>query len=187
MAGPRRYARLMRIAVYCGARAGARPAYAVAAHSMGDAIAARGHDLVYGGGHVGLMGIVADGVLAGGRQVTGVITEHLMAVEVGHDAVTELIVVPNMAVRKQEMFERSDAFIALPGGVGTLEELFEVLCWRTLGIHDFPVALLEVEGYWSGLIDFLESSVTEGFLDRSHLEALVIDDNPDRLLDRLGA
>jgi len=173
--------------VYCGARTGARPSYSYAAEAMGAAIAARGHDLVYGGGHVGLMGKVADAVLAGGREVTGVITEHLMAVEVGHDAVTELVITPDMPVRKREMFERSDAFIALPGGVGTLEELFEVLCWRTLGIHDFPVALLEVDGYFSGLVGFLERAVTEGFLDRRHLDALVVEEDPVRLLERLGA
>ena len=176
----------MHIAVYCGANLGARPAYGAAADALGTAIADRGHDLVYGGGHVGLMGRVADAVLAGGSRVTGVITEHLMKFEVSHERVTDLIVVPDMPTRKREMFERSDVFIALPGGVGTLEELFEVLCWRTLGLHEFPVGLLEVERYWAPMVDFLGRSVDEGFLAPRHLEALVVTTDPDELLDRLG-
>ena len=176
----------MRIAVYCGAKHGARPEYTTAARRLGEAIAARGHDLVYGGGHVGLMGAVADGVLAGGRHVTGVITEHLLKWEVGHDAVTELIVVPDMAERKRVMYEMADVYVALPGGVGTLEELFEVLCWRTLGLHPRPVGLLDVEGYWSHLVTFLDHAVTEGFLSGENRAMLLVDDDLEHLLDDLA-
>lgn len=183
----RQYAPPVRIAVYCGANLGARAAYGDAADLLGTTLAERGHDLVYGGGHVGLMGRVADAVLSGGGRVTGVITEHLMKFEQSHEQVTDLIVVPDMPTRKREMFDRSDAFIALPGGVGTLEELFEVLCWRTLGLHEFPVALLEVEGYWAPMVDFLHRSVDEGFLASRHLEALVVTEDPTELFERLGA
>ncbi len=177
----------MRIAVYCGAHHGARPEYTTAARRLGESLAERGHDLVYGGGHVGLMGVVADAVLRGGREVTGVITEHLMKWEVGHDAVTDLIVVPDMAQRKAVMYEMADAYIALPGGVGTLEELFEVLCWRTLGLHPRPVGLLQVEEYWTHLITFLDHAVGEGFLSGQSRGLLIVDDDIEHLLDDLTA
>ena len=177
----------MQIAVYCGARSGARPSYRVAAHELGVSLAERGHDLVYGGGQVGLMGVVADAVLAGGRQVTGIITEHLYAREVGHNAVTELIVVPDMAHRKREMFTRSDAFVALPGGLGTLEELFEVLCWRSLELHDKPVGLLDVDSYWSRMLEFLDHGAAEGFITPDHLDHLCRSEEVERLLDDLCA
>jgi len=175
----------MRIAVYCGARHGARPAYSDAAHQLGASLATRGHDLIYGGGHVGLMGVVADAVMAGGQQVTGVITEHLFEREIGHDAVTELIIVRDMAERKREMFNRSDAFIALPGGLGTLEELFEVLCWRSLDIHAKPVGLLDVDGYWQSMMAFLDHGAAEGFITPLHLDHLSRSSDVDHLLDEL--
>ena len=178
---------VMRIAVYCGAHHGARPEYTTAARRLGESLSERGHDLVYGGGHVGLMGVVADAVLRGGREVTGVITEHLMKWEVGHDAVSELVVVPDMAARKRVMYEMADAYIALPGGVGTLEELFEVLCWRTLGLHPRPIGLLEVEGYWSHLVTFLDHAVDEGFLSHENRGLLLVDDDIEHLLDDLAA
>ncbi len=177
----------MQIAVYCGARSGARPGYRVAAHELGVSLAARGHGLVYGGGQVGLMGVVADAVLAGGQEVTGVITDHLYAREVGHTAVTELIVVPDMAHRKREMFTRSDAFVALPGGLGTLEELFEVLCWRSLELHDKPVGLLDVDNSWSRMLAFLDHGAAEGFITPDHLEQISVSDQVEHLLDDLCA
>jgi uncharacterized protein (TIGR00730 family) len=142
----------------------------------------RGVDLVYGGGHVGLMGEVAGVVLEGGREVTGVITEHLVDREVGHAGITELRIVDGMAARKQGMFELSDAFVALPGGVGTMEELFEVLCWRYLGLHPKPVGLLNVDGYFDHLVAFLDRAIDDGFL-RHH--DWVLSDDVDELLDAL--
>ena len=136
----------MNICVYCGSRPGVVPAYAQAARDLGQAIARQGHGLVYGGGNVGLMGIVADAVLAAGGPVVGVIPEALVQREVGHQGLSEQHVVPDMHVRKRMMAERADAFIALPGGIGTLEELFEVWTWRQLGYHDKPIGLLNVAG-----------------------------------------
>jgi uncharacterized protein (TIGR00730 family) len=170
------------LCVYCGSSVGTNPAYAAAARSLGRAMASRGVDLVYGGGHVGLMGIVAGEVLVGGREVTGVITEHLMDREVAHHDLTELVVAADMPARKDAMFRRGDAFVALPGGVGTMEELFEVLCWRALGLHPKPVGLLNVDGYYDHLVAFLDRAMSDGFLREQHL---VVDDDVDRLLDGL--
>jgi uncharacterized protein (TIGR00730 family) len=147
-------------------------------------MASRGIDLVYGGGHIGLMGIVAGEVLSGGREVTGVITEHLIDREVAHHGLTELVIVADMPARKDAMFRRGDAFVALPGGVGTMEELFEVLCWRGLGLHPKPVGLLNVDGYYDHLVAFLDRAMSDDFLREQHL---VVDDDVDRLLDGLLA
>ena len=141
--------------------------------------------MVYGGGHVGLMGEVADEALAGGRAVTGVITEHLLALEVGHTAVTELIVVPDMPSRKQAMFERADAFVILPGGLGTMEELFEVWCWAALGLHPKALGLLNVEGYYDQLLAFMQRGVDDGLLAAGHLGLVRVSDDPSELLDEL--
>jgi hypothetical protein len=168
--------------VYCGSRSGTRPAYAEAARAIGAALVDRGFDLVYGGGHVGLMGEVADAVLAGGREVTGVITEHLLEREVMHRGVTDLIVVPDMQTRKREMFDRSDGFVALPGGVGTMEELFEVLCWWYLGLHPKPVGILNVDGFYDGLLAYLDRAIADGFIGD---ELLVVSDDVDALFDGL--
>lgn len=175
------------VCVYCAAHHGTRPAYAVAARALGDAIVAGGHDLVYGGGHVGLMGEVADVVLAGGRAVTGVITRHLMDLEVGHDAVTEMIVVDDMAARKAEMFARADGFAVLPGGVGTLEELFEVWCWASLGLHPKRLGLLDVEGYYDHLLAFMDRAVSDGLLRAEHRDLPVVTADPAALIERLFA
>lgn len=172
--------------VYCGSRPGLRPAYAEAARRTGAAIAARGDRLVYGGGNVGLMGIVADAVLDAGAFVCGVIPRSLMEREVGHRGLSELHVVETMHQRKQMMAERADAFIALPGGIGTFEELFEVWTWRQLGYHDQPIGLLNIEGYYDGLLAFLDRSVTEGFLGENVRSLLVAEDDPQRLVDRLA-
>lgn len=177
---------VLSICVYCGSRAGERAAYAEAARRLGGAIAAHGGRLVYGGGNVGLMGIVADAVLANGAPVCGVIPRSLMEREVGHRGLTELHVVETMHQRKQMMAERADAFVALPGGIGTFEELFEVWTWRQLGYHDQPIGLLNVEGYYDGLLAFLDRSVAEGFLGASVRELLVTDDDSERLVDRLA-
>ena len=173
------------ICVYCASSHGSRPAYTVAARELGNEIARRGFDMVYGGGHVGLMGEVADAALAGGRNVTGVITEFLHDLEVGHTAVTELIVVADMATRKREMFERADAFVILPGGLGTMEELFEVWCWAALGLHPKALGLLDVEGYFDDLLSFMQRGVDDGLLGAEHLDLLRVADSAAALLDLL--
>ncbi len=173
--------------VYCGSRPGARPEYTAAARAVGRAIGRRGWRLVYGGGKVGLMGEVADAALAHGGSVVGVIPESLMRREVGHPGLTELHVVPNMHQRKQMMAERSDLFIALPGGIGTLEELFEVWTWRQLGYHDQPIGLLNVAGYYDSLLAFMRHSVAEGFLAPQQLDGIVVDDDAERLVAHLAS
>ncbi len=170
------------ICVYCGSRHGVRPAYTAAARALGAAIGSRGWQLVYGGGKVGLMGEVADAVLAHGGRVVGVIPESLKKLEVGHQALTELHVVPTMHVRKQMMAERADAFIALPGGIGTLEELYEVWTWRQLGYHTSPIGLLNVDGYYDDLLRFMRHSVAEGFLSPAQNEALLVGGEPEAML-----
>jgi hypothetical protein len=177
----------MNICVYCGSRAGTKPAYADAARQLGRLIGGHGHGLVYGGGNVGLMGIVADAVLAAGGPVVGVIPEALVQREVGHQGLSEQHVVPNMHVRKQMMAERADAFVALPGGIGTLEELYEVWTWRQLGYHDKPVGLLNVDGFYDALLRFMDHTVAEGFLDPAQRRMPLVDTDPARLLDRVLA
>lgn len=174
-----------RLCIYCASSFGADPAYEAAARTVGDLLVRRGIDLVYGGGHVGLMGVVADVAMSGGRHVIGVIPRHLMDTEVGHSGVSDLRVVDDMPARKQVMFEEADAFLTLPGGVGTMEEMFEVLCWGYLGLHPKPMGLLNVNGYYDHLITFLESSVEQGLTRRAALELLIIDDDAERLVDRL--
>ncbi len=177
----------LRICVYCGSRHGSRPDYANAARALGRAIGVRGWQLVYGGGHVGLMGEVADATLAAGGTAVGVITEALMRREVGHRSLTELHVVRTMHERKQLMAERADLFIALPGGIGTMEELFEVWTWRQLGYHDQPIGLLNIEGYYDGFLNFCGQMVAEGFLSAEQKSTLVAGDDPERLLLDLAA
>ena len=170
------------ICVYCGSRHGARPEYTAAARALGTAIGARGWQVVYGGGKVGLMGEVADATLAAGGRVVGIIPESLQRLEVGHPGLTELHVVPTMHVRKQMMAERADAFIALPGGIGTLEELYEVWTWRQLGYHDKPIGLLNTEGYYDDLLRFMRATVSEGFLSASQHDKLLVGQDADVLL-----
>lgn len=174
------------ICVYCGSRHGARPAYTNAARTLGTAIGAQGWQLVYGGGKVGLMGEVADATLAAGGRVVGVIPETLQKLEVGHVGLHELHVVPTMHVRKQMMAERADVFIALPGGIGTLEELYEVWTWRQLGYHDQPIGLLNVDGYYDDLLRFMRGTVAEGFLSATQLDSLQVGSDPLELLQRLA-
>lgn len=175
------------ICVYCGSRHGSQPAYTAAARALGAAIGSRGWQLVYGGGKVGLMGEVADATLVSGGRVVGIIPESLQKLEVGHTGLDELHVVPTMHVRKQMMAERADLFIALPGGIGTLEELYEVWTWRQLGYHDQPIGLLNTEGYYDGLLSFMRTTVSEGFLSRSQLETVQVGTDPEALLLALAA
>ncbi len=175
------------VTVYCGARHGAQAAYTTAARALGQAIGERGWQLVYGGGKVGLMGEVADAALAAGGRVVGVIPETLKQMEVGHEGLHELHVVPTMHVRKQMMAERADVFIALPGGIGTLEELYEVWTWRQLKYHDQPIGLLNVAGYYDDLLRFMAHSVAEGFLSAPQNAVLEVGTDPVELLLRLAA
>jgi uncharacterized protein (TIGR00730 family) len=175
------------ICVYCGSRAGDNPAFAAMARELGAAIAHRGDRLVYGGGRVGLMGMVADAAIAAGGQVVGVIPDALMKREVGHTGLTELLVVQTMHERKHAMAERSDAFVAMPGGIGTMEEIFEVWSWQQLGYHDKPVALLNVDGYYDALLAFLDEGRRRGFVSEAQHRALLVDTDVSRLLDRLAA
>jgi len=174
------------VCVYCGSRHGAQPAYTEAARALGTAIGTRGWQLVYGGGKVGLMGEVADATLAAGGRVVGVIPESLMRREVGHPGLSELHVVPTMHQRKQMMAERANAFIALPGGIGTLEELYEVWTWRQLGYHDNPIGLLNTGGFYDGLLQFMRTTVDEGFLSSQQHAALRVGTDPLALLLELA-
>lgn len=175
------------LCVYCGSRLGDDPAHAHAARAVGREIAQRGWQLVYGGGNVGLMGIVADAALVGGAPVIGVIPRSLMEREVGHPGLSELHVVKTMHQRKQGMAERADAFLALPGGIGTFEELFEVWTWRQLRYHDQPIGLLNVGGYYNALVAFMQQTVDAGFVSDGTRAMLEIGDEPSALLDRLAA
>ena len=173
------------LCVFCGSRGGRQPDYLEAARAVGHGLARRRWRLVYGGGNVGLMGAVADAARAGGAHVTGVIPESLVRREVGHDGLDELHVVPSMHVRKQMMAERADAFVALPGGLGTFEELFEVWTWRQLGYHQRPLALLNTAGYYDGLIAFLQQATSQGFIDDAQRDLLIVERDADTLLGRL--
>lgn len=178
---------MRRVCVFCGSSSGARPAYAEAARATGRLIARRGLGLVYGGGEVGLMGILANAALEAGGEVIGIIPEALMRMEVGHPNLTALHVVATMHERKAMMAELSDGFIALPGGIGTLEELFEVWTWGQLGIHPKPLGFLDVAGYYDHLHTFLDHSVAEGFLKDRHRAMTAVESDPATLLDRLAA
>jgi uncharacterized protein (TIGR00730 family) len=180
-------AHIQRLCVYCGSAAGHDPVYAKAARELGLAIAQRGMSLVYGGGHVGLMGIVADAALAAGAKVTGVIPTALMDSEVGHTQLTELQVVKDMHERKALMAELADGFVALPGGIGTLEELFEVMTWLQLGYHRKPVGLLNTQGFYDDLLRMLNKQRDTGFLKPAHHALLITEADTAALLDRLMA
>lgn len=178
---------LERICVYCGSSRGESEVYAEQAGVLGKLLAQRGIALVYGGARVGTMGVLADAALDAGGTVLGVIPEHMMAVELGHTGLTELHVVADMHQRKAKMAELADGFVALPGGVGTLEELFEVWTWAQLGLHDKPLGLVDVAGYYRPLAEFAGHMLGEGFLSTEQYHRLVVDDDPARLLDRFAA
>ena len=178
---------LRRVCVFCGSKHGARPEYAEAAGAMAAALVQSGIDLVYGGGRVGLMGVVADAVLAAGGEVIGVIPDHMSDREIAHFGLTELRIVGSMHERKALMYELSDGFVALPGGLGTLEELFEITTWSQLGLHAKPTGLLDVSGFYAPLVEFLDRLVTEGFVSERHRRLLRVAAEPEALLDRLAA
>lgn len=179
-------ARPVSLCVFCGSRHGAAPAYAASARAVGLGLARRGWRLVYGGGNVGLMGELADAAGQAGAHVTGVIPESLMQREVGHRGLDELHVVPTMHARKQLMAERADAFVALPGGLGTFEELFEVWTWRQLGYHDRPIALLNADGYYDALLHFLDSTVHQQFVTEAQRQMLIVERDPEALLEHIA-
>jgi len=177
---------LKNICVYCGSSPGRLEAYADAARALAEALVSRNIGLVYGGASIGIMGAVADHVLQLGGKAVGVIPEALMRKEVAHYRLSELYVTQSMHERKMRMAELSDGFIALPGGLGTLEELFEIWTWAQLGFHDKPCGLLNVEGYYDPLIEFLDHAVTEQFVHPSHRAILIVESDPEKLLDRFA-
>jgi uncharacterized protein (TIGR00730 family) len=170
------------ICVYCGSRPGTRPTFAARASALGTRLAREGLTLVYGGGNVGLMGVLADAALAAGGDVIGVIPQQLVEWEVAHPGLTRLDVVAGMHARKARMFELSDAFVALPGGFGTLDELFEMLTWRQLGLGDKPCALLDVDGFYAPMVDMLDRMVETGFVPVEHRRELWHGEDIDALL-----
>jgi uncharacterized protein (TIGR00730 family) len=176
----------MRLTVFCGSSLGRSPAYAQAARELGREMVARGTGLVYGGAGVGLMGVLADTVLAGGGEVVGVIPRHLMAREIGHAGLTDLRVVGTMHERKALMAELGDAFVALPGGAGTLEELFEAWTWAQLGLHVKPCGVLNVDGYFDSLLRLVAHTVDQGFMRAEYAAMLIAESEPAALLDRFA-
>ena len=175
------------LCVYCGANAGISPDYAVAARELARVLVAENISLVYGGGKVGLMGVIADEVLRLGGEATGVIPRALVEREVGHAGLTRLFVVKDMHERKAMMADLSEGFIAMPGGMGTLEELFEMVTWAQLGIHAKPIGLLNVNGFYDGLRTFVGHQVAEGFVRPEHEDLMIADSDPDVLIQRLRA
>jgi uncharacterized protein (TIGR00730 family) len=173
--------------VFCGSSPGARPEYAAAATELGQLLADRDLELVYGGARVGLMGALADATLAAGGRVIGVIPTRLVEHEIAHDGLTKLHLVETMHERKALMGELSDAVIALPGGSGTLDELFELFTWKQLGLHRKPIGLLEVHGYWQPLLAFLDHAVNERFLRAEYVESLLVERSAEAMLDRLAS
>jgi uncharacterized protein (TIGR00730 family) len=174
-----------RVCVFCGSSPGARPAYAEATAEVARVLVGEGIGVVYGGGHVGLMGVLADTAMAEGGEVIGVMPQVLVDREIAHGRISELRVVGSMHERKALMAELSDAFIALPGGAGTLDELFEVYTWAQLGLHDKPCGLLDVEDYFARLSDFLDHAVRERFVREEHRAMLMIEREPRALIERL--
>ncbi len=178
---------MSRVCVFCGSSEGSRAGYADAARRLGAELVARGLGLVYGGCSIGLMGVLADAVLGRGGEVIGVIPEPLVVRELAHRGLSELRIVGSMHERKATMASLADGFIALPGGLGTLEETFEILTWAQLGIHAKPIGVLNVEGYWDGLRQLLTQAVAEGFVRPEYAELLMFADAPAGLLDRFAA
>ncbi|ALG75137.1 lysine decarboxylase [Azospirillum thiophilum] len=178
---------LSSVCVYCGASARVADVHKEAAHALGDGLARRGIRMVYGGGRVGLMGIAADAALAAGGEVVGIIPEHIQSAEIEHTGLTELHVVDSMHTRKRMMVERSDAFVILPGGLGTLDEAFEILTWKQLQLHDKPIVIADVDGYWRPLLGLIDHMVAQGFarIDRSALYRVA--DHVDGVFAALGS
>ena len=178
--------RFNRICVICGTNAGARPEYGNAARALGKLLAERDIELVYGGASVGIMGELADAAHEGGGHVTGIIPQQLMKKEAAHPGIPDLIVVASMHQRKSQMADMADGFIALPGGIGTLEGFFEILTWGQLGSHNKPCGVLNVAGYFDALTVFLDHAVKEGFLTEEHRRMILVDSDPAKLLERMG-
>lgn len=174
----------MRICVFCGSSTGKGQRYAEVATELGQTLGKLGHGLVYGGASIGTMGAVADGALAEGAEVIGVIPDHLVSVEISHHGLSELRQVPDMHTRKARMAELADGFIVLPGGIGTLEEFFEVWTWGQLGLHQKPIGLVDVDGFYQHLLEFADHMVAEGFLRAPHREMLLVDSDPTALVER---
>jgi uncharacterized protein (TIGR00730 family) len=173
------------ICVYCGASLGNSPEYLKLAQEMGRQLARRRIRLVYGGGRVGLMGALADAALAEGGRVIGIIPDHLQAAEVGHDGLSELRVVESMHARKRLMFDLSDAFVVLPGGFGTLDETFEIVTWRQLGLHDKPIVLVDQDGYWEPFLDLIDHLILAGFAKPAARQNFSVAGGVARLFDLL--
>jgi uncharacterized protein (TIGR00730 family) len=173
------------VCVYCGSSLGQDPRHRAAAAQFGRALAEAGIELVYGGGNIGLMGVLADAVLAGGGRVTGIIPEDLKRAEVAHDGLSDLVIVASMHERKRRMFELADAFVALPGGPGTLDETIEVITWRQLGLHDKPVLILNEGDYWRPLLDLLDHTIEGGFARDSFRGLFLVADRVEEILPAL--
>lgn len=173
------------ICVYLGSRRGEDPSFMAAAKQFGQCLAERGHGLVYGGASVGLMGALADATMAAGGEVTGVMPHHLIDREQAHTGLTQLIRVADMHERKAQMAQRADAFVMLPGGIGTFEEFFESWTWRYLGLHEKPIGVLDTSGFYRPLLDFLDSTVAQGFLNSDTRASVVSATTPDELLHLL--
>ncbi|MGB5077162.1 MAG: TIGR00730 family Rossman fold protein [Sphingorhabdus sp.] len=178
---------MKRIAIYCGSASPENPVYMECAHAVGTALATRGIGIVYGGGRLGLMGSVADAALAAGGEVIGVIPEALVNAEVAHTGCTELHVVKNMHERKARFTDLSDGFITIPGGVGTMDELWEAISWAQLGYHQKPVGLLNVSGFFDQLVAFNRHMIEVGFIRAQHAGIMIVDDKLDGLLDQMAA
>jgi len=176
-----------RICVYCGSNPGARPEYGAAARELGQRMGERGIGLVYGGSKAGTMGVIADSVLEHGGEVVGVIPGTLIEHEVAHDGLSELHAVNSMHERKALMEQLADGFIALPGGYGTHDELFEILAWSQLGIHRKPIGLLNIRGYYDALLAYLDHTVREGFVAQNNRELLLVDDDPGSMIEQLAS
>ena len=173
------------VCVYCGSSSRVAEVHKEAAHALGEGLAQRGIQLVYGGGRVGLMGIVADAAIAAGGKVVGIIPEHIQSAEVEHTGLTELHVVDSMHTRKRIMAERSDAFVVLPGGFGTLDEAFEILTWKQLELHDKPVVIADVDGYWRPLLGLIDHMVAQGFARPSNRDLFTVVDQLDDVYEAL--
>jgi len=174
------------VCVYCGSSSRVADVHKDAAHALGDGLARRDIQLVYGGGRVGLMGIMADAALAAGGSVVGIIPEHIQSAEVEHTGLTELVVVDSMHTRKRLMVDRSDAFVVLPGGFGTMDEAFEVLTWKQLRLHDKPIVIVDVDGYWRPLLGLVDHMVAQGFAQASHRALFSVVDEVDDVFNTLA-
>jgi uncharacterized protein (TIGR00730 family) len=175
------------LCVYCGSSDLGPPEHRLAAAKLGQILAKEGVELVFGGGRVGLMGIIADAALAAGGRVTGIIPDHLIRAEVGHGNVSELVVVDSMHVRKETMFQRSDAFTVLPGGPGTLDEMFEILTWRQLRLHDKPVVICNLGGYWDKLLDLIDTFIAAHYARPEFRDFFTVVDRVEEILPAIDA